>query len=51
MSVISVCQQCFRDYKVSGHNDGFCSDYCLREYDRQLWDDEEEDGNACDEEE
>jgi len=46
VSITSVCQQCFQDFKRGSHYDGFCSDDCREEYELQLVDDdEEEDGD------
>ena len=39
---ISACQQCFEDYEHGSHTDGFCSDYCMEQYEKQLMGEDEE---------
>jgi len=46
---VVTCQQCFEDYTVGSHDDGFCSDYCLEAYEKSF--DDEEDDEESEEEE
>lgn len=43
---VDVCQQCFQEFEHGSYNDGFCSDICLRQYEKELVgeDKEEDDG-------
>jgi hypothetical protein len=38
MSALRTCRQCFEEYVVGpkSADDGFCSDPCERQYDREL---------------
>lgn len=40
---VDVCQQCFKDFEHGSYNDGFCSDDCLKRYEKELGGEEEED--------
>lgn len=44
---VRTCKQCFSDYYLQGMeghdlDDGFCSDYCEKEYDRQIGGEDED---------
>ncbi len=42
---VLTCRECFNDYPYSEYDDGFCSDYCMHRYEKELMglDDDEED--------
>lgn len=40
---VSTCQECFQDYEHGNYSDGFCSDTCLEQYEKELMGENEED--------
>ncbi len=40
----STCQECFAEYNpdAASHDDGFCSDYCLDQYEAEIAGEDEE---------
>lgn len=47
---VDVCQQCFQEFEHGSYNDGFCSDTCLKQYEKEIAGEEEEDDDTEEEE-
>lgn len=40
------CRECLEFYKPMHRDDGFCSDYCMHKYDREMCARDEEDSDG-----
>jgi len=47
---VGICQQCFHDYSYGSYDDGFCGDDCLKQYEKEIAGEDEEDDDTEEEE-